>query len=339
MRYFLVGLLLIAQFFATAKPDGKSTCIVFYNVENLFDTKVSAGKSDSEYTPGAAKRWDTKKYSKKITDISNVLASIEPGNFPGLIGLCEVENRQVLSDLVSQKSLSGGKYSIIHFESRDRRGVDIALLFRSDLFRELHSKKIPVGESARAKGSAREMLYAKMIGLPNDTLHIFVAHWHSRSEGQNETEPKRIAAAKSLRFQVDSIFQLRRNAKIIIMGDLNDEPENVSVKVHLGAKQPIQNVLQGQLYNLSYNEFKQGFGTVYYRGKMQMLDNLIVSSAMLNGIKGWIADTSSARIFHAPWMVFRNKSGYLVPFRTYSGNKYQGGVSDHFPVSLVLKRK
>jgi endonuclease/exonuclease/phosphatase family metal-dependent hydrolase len=339
MRYFLIGLLFLLQFYAAAKPDVKSTHVVFYNVENLFDTKVSAGKSDSEYSPGSAKEWDATKYSKKLTDISKVLTSIDPGSFPGIIGLCEVENRLVLSDLVSQKTLSGGKYSIIHKDSHDRRGIDVALLYRNELFRELVSKKIPVGESARAQGSSREMLYAKMIGFPNDTLHIFVAHWHSRAEGQKETEPKRIIAAKSLRFQVDSIFRLNRNAKIIVMGDMNDEPENVSIKNYLGAKQPAAKASAGQLYNLCFEDARQGHGTIYYRGRLLMFDNLIVSGGLINNKKGWIANIGSATVFHQPWMEYRNKNGKIAPNRTYSGNKYLGGVSDHFPVCFRLKKE
>ncbi len=338
MRSLWIGLLLLLQLSLMAQTERKTTSVVFYNVENLFDTRVSKGKSDFEFSPGSVKKWDQKKYAKKLYDISRVLTAADRGNSPSLIGLCEVENRQVLVDLAAQKALAWANYSIVHHESRDRRGIDVALLYRSTLFREISSRKIPVGENAKAQGSSREMLYVKLFSAPADTIHVFVCHWHSRSEGEQKTEPKRILAARTLRAQVDSLFRRNKNTKILIMGDLNDEPVNASVKVGLQARQPGRNNISGQLYNLVYDSDLKSEGTVGYRGKLLMFDQLIVSGALLNGKKGWSVAPASAKVFRTSWMEYRNKNGQISPNRTYTGNHYAGGISDHFPVILILQR-
>ncbi len=339
MRWLWLLPLLFYHFPLLAQPGKGPTTVVFYNVENLFDTKVSKGKSDFEFSPGSPKRWDQKKYSKKISDISRVLASVDPGSKPGIIGLCEVENRKVLEDLTLQNGLNGSGYSIVHKESNDRRGIDLALLYRRDLFRELSSKKIPVGKTPKSRASSREMLYIKLLSSPSDTLHIFVCHWHSRSEGEKATEPKRLLAAQTLRFQVDSLFGRNLKSKILIMGDMNDEPTNASLNSVLQARQTQKNISPGQLYNLLVEADMKGAGTVSYKGKLLMFDNLIVSGTLLNSSKGWTASPGSAKVFRAPWMEFRNGKSQVSPNRTYIGNRYAGGVSDHFPVCLALRRK
>lgn len=338
MRWLWLLPLLLFHFPLLAQPGKRSTTVVFYNVENLFDTKVDKGKSDFEFSPGSAKHWDQKKYSKKINDISRVLASVDPGSMPGIIGLCEVENRKVLEDMTLRDGLNRGNYSIVHKESNDRRGIDLALLYRRDLFRELSSKKIPIGKTPKSRASSREMLYTKLLSSPTDTLHIFVCHWHSRSEGEKATEPKRLLAAQTLRFQVDSLFDRNLKSKILIMGNMNDEPASASVNSYLQAGNPQKKIVTGQLYNLLYENDLKGEGTVSYKGKLLMFDNLIVSGTLLNDSKGWTTSPNTAKVFRAPWMEYRNGKNQVSPNRTYVGNKYAGGVSDHFPVCLVLRR-
>ena len=319
--------------------SAKSTRLLFYNVENLFDTQSSPGKADFEFSPGSDKQWDNQKYTRKLDDIARVLSSATAGDWPGLVGLCEIENRTVLDDLVARKALSRAGYAIVHRDSRDRRGIDVALLYRKPLFSLLSTRNIEVGETAKARGSAREMLYAKMVSLPDDTLHLFVAHWPSRTEGEAQTEAKRVVAAKALRQQVDSLFGRNRSAKIIIMGDLNDEPSNLSVHQHLAAKAPKSKFEPAKLYNLMQPADGRGEGTLYHNGQFLMFDQIIVSGPTIDSRKGWGAVPQTATIFRQPWMEYRNPKGRTVPNRTYMGNRYTGGISDHFPVVVELRRR
>ena len=301
--------------------------VVFYNVENLFDTLDDPHVNDNEFLPASEKEWTTTRYQKKLDDIGEVLVGINSSDLPEIIGLCEVENRTVLEDLLKTKSMSQGQYKIIHQDSPDARGIDVALLYRTNYFEEISHEIISVREIR-----TRDILH--VFGqLGSDKIHFFVNHWPSRVGGLEETEPKRIAVARLLKSKIDELLEEDPASKIIVMGDMNDEPTNHSLSSILGAKEEASG---SQLINLMIPLDEQEFGSYNYQGEWNMLDNLIVSKALLNGTS--FTTEPTGHIYQDEWMEYKNNKGEISPNRTYGGSNYYGGVSDHFPVYMELTR-
>jgi len=301
-----------------------------YNVENLYDTVDDPKIPDEEFLPSSEKKWDAEKYQKKLSDISKVISEVNPLELPEIVGLAEIENQQVLVDLVNTGSLKG-KYGIIHEESPDYRGIDVALIYRKDAFQELSHEVLPVTFSDDPEFKTRDILHVTGK-IRNKLVHIFVNHWPSRIGGDEKTEPKRVLAASVLKQKVDEILSTNPSSRIIIMGDMNDEPANKSLKDTLGAKEPGSGAA---LVNLMFPDDNAGKGTYFYSGNWNMLDNLVVSESILKG-KGIKVEGQKGNIFSSDWMIFKNKSGDKTPNRSYVGNKYVGGVSDHFPVYFKM---
>jgi predicted extracellular nuclease len=312
--------------------------LMFYNVENLFDTKDDSLKNDDEFLPDGARFWTYNRYQEKLQNISRVITAIGGWTPPDIVGLCEVENREVLDELCSKSSLSRLKYKIIHKESPDLRGIDVALLYQPKVFKPITYSAIKVSFPDNSL-ITRDILYVKGTTKNLDTLHIFINHWPSRSGGQIESEPNRIQAAKILRKQVDSIFNENNLSKIVIMGDFNDYPENISISSTLNANQNFDNIESNQLYNLSsYLQKNIIYGSHKFDGEWGILDQIIVSGALLNEKEGLSTSTINAHIFYADFLLeddpnFSGKQN----FRTYVGFKYHGGFSDHLPVFLDLE--
>jgi predicted extracellular nuclease len=328
---FLIVLSIIITVSIYAQDN--TATIMFYNVENLFDTIDDSLIIDEEFTPEGKKQWTTERYRKKLNDIAKVVSSVNEQKLPVIAGFCEVENRSVLEDLIKTESLKSVNYKIVHEDSPDSRGIDVGLIYNSNQFTYLSHISIPVNTGTEYK--VRDILYTKGILYDADTIHIFVNHWKSRSGGQEETEPQRIKCAETLRKEVDLILESNRNAKILIMGDLNDEPKNKSIFETLKANNSDDN---SSLFNLMLEQSKAGKGTHSYRGNWSMLDNLIVSHNFLNDTNGFVVDGKSGHIFSADWITFQNRNGQESPNRTYGGPNYYGGYSDHYPVYLVLKK-
>ncbi len=320
-------------------PEQEFT-VVFYNVENLFDTEDEPGKEDDEFTPGSKLAWDQEKYNKKINDLAHVISLVNPSELPEIVGLAEVENDKVLDDLVLSEQLKKGNYSVIHYDSPDERGIDVALIFRPDEFTAEYSKPVPVVFPFDSTETVRDILYVKGKTKDGEIIHFFINHWKSRSEGVPETEPKRIFTAIILRKEIDLIMNREPDAKIIIMGDLNDEPTNRSVHEMLAANNKRKNVNPRELYNLMYDMHNNGnVGSYFYRGTWNMLDNLIISQPLLNNKSGYHTDFDGGKIFRQEWMLYKDeKYKESVPNRTYGGPEYYGGISDHFPVYVTLKK-
>ncbi|MCK5029032.1 MAG: endonuclease [Bacteroidales bacterium] len=312
--------------------DNNAT-IMFYNVENLFDTIDDPLITDEEFTPEGKKQWTTERYQKKLNDIAKVISSVNENELPVIAGLCEIENRTVLHDLIKTEALKSINYKIVHEDSPDSRGIDVGLIYNSDEFTYLSHKTIPINTSSKYK--VRDILYAKGILYGEDTIHIFVNHWKSRSGGQQETEPQRIKCAETLRKEVDLILESNKNAKILIMGDLNDGPKNTSIFESLNAN---NSNYEGSLFNIMLELSETGKGTHSYRGNWDMLDNLIVSNHFLNDKNGFVVDGKTGHVFSADWITYENKNGVKSPSRTYGGPNYYGGYSDHYPIYLILKK-
>ena len=305
--------------------------VVSYNVENLFDTVDDPKIPDEEFLPESEKKWDNKAYQKKLNDLVKVISEVNPSELPEMVGLVEVENRAVLEDLVNTSQLKN-RYNIIHEESPDYRGIDVALIYRRDAFQEITHEVLPVLFPDDPNFKTRDILHVTGK-IRNKTVHIFVNHWPSRIGGEDKTEPKRVLAASVLKIKTDQILTAEPKARIVIMGDMNDEPENKSLKETLGAGSPDSD---SKLANLMFPDAAAGLGTYFYSGNWNMLDNIVVSKPVIKG-KGFKVENKKGYIFSSEWMVFTNKNGAKTPNRTYVGNKNVGGVSDHFPVYFKMR--
>lgn len=333
----------------TKKPESKQEnkesknnrnfTVAFYNVENLFDTEDDPKKRDEDFLPSSKKKWTIDRYQKKLKDLSKVLSAIDKNDLPEIIGLAEVENKKVVEDLAKEKSLSGGNYKVVHEESPDKRGIDVALMYKDDSFKYLFHKAIPIKFSFDKRTTTRDILYVKGVATStNETMHIFVNHWSSRRGGQEKSEPKRVQAAKVLRAEVEKIQTKNPNAKIIIVGDMNDEPNNKSIHETLKATGN-KSATSGELFNLMYEKDKQKLGTHSYKGKWGMLDNIIISRSLLKSENGYHTTFDGGKIFKEDWILYNNtKAGHKTPSRTYGGRNYFGGYSDHLPVYVTLSK-
>lgn len=311
--------------------------VVFYNVENLFDTIDNPETEDDEFTPEGKKKWNTARYNKKLKDLSWVTANININELPEIIGLAEVENKQVVEDLARQDLLKKGKYVVVHEEGDDVRGIDLALMYRKDALKNVSHESLKVELTEKSDYKPRDILYVKGTA-DGQNFHIFVNHWKSRRGGQAETEQRRIDAAKRVREKVNDITEADPLAKIIVMGDMNDEPSNKSLNEVLFATNRTSGVKLEELYNLMYDKHLNGQGTYNYRGDWNMLDNLIVSQTLMQG-KGYTVTPDGGEIFFDRKILYDNpKVGYYTPSRTY-GRKYYGGFSDHLPVYFMMRNE
>jgi predicted extracellular nuclease len=318
-----------------------SLTVMFYNVENLFDTSDDSLTTDEEFLPQSPKKWDREKYFEKISDIAQVISSVNEKELPSLVGLAEVENSKVLEDLVSAPKLKKGKYRIVHFDSKDERGIDVALLYNTDEIELIESKTIPVSFGKEVKDLTRDILYAKCRIKGDRIVNVFVNHWPSRSPGQEESEMKRVMAALTLRKEVDNILNIDNEAAILIMGDFNDEPTNRSLFQILNATNKLKNAHYRDLYNLMFDIHNLGGeGSITYNEKWQMFDQIIVSQSLLSSGGGYHLSPTGGKVFKNSQVLVRDQvTGTQIINRTYSGDKYLGGVSDHLPVYAIMKKE
>ncbi len=306
--------------------------IAFYNLENLFDTINDPETLDDNFTPKGRKAWNTKRYKRKLNKLGNVIAQLgaDRSHFsPAIIGVVEVENQTVLTDLVATNYLKKHHYGIVHYDSPDERGIDVALLYKKELFKLLHSETFPLYLEGKNgdRDYTRDVLLVKG-NLNGELIYVLVNHWPSRRSGEDKTEGKRIKAAELNSFIVEKINSETENAKIIIMGDFNDDPSNVSVKKHL---------VNNTFYNPMERLINTGNGTLNYKKTWHLFDQIIFSKNFFNkevGTHSFKYAEVFDRYFLKEW-----KGKYKGnPFRTYIGKWYQGGFSDHFPVYVYLKK-
>ncbi len=316
--------------------------IMFYNTENLFDTEDDPETSDSEFLPEGARYWSDSRYKQKLSNIYKVIVAVGEWDLPKLVGLSEIENRKVLNDLLNYTPLYKTDYKIIQYESPDARGIDVALLYRSDYFTPVAQRAIRVVWPASiGSGTTRDILYVKGVTANGDTLNVYVNHWPSRWGGQMETEEKRMFVAKMVKNHSDSILNDNPQANIIIMGDLNDYPTDRSLTESLKANTSFDRIKSDKLYNLSYylQEVKK-LGTHKYNGQWGILDQIIVSGALLDTVGNIYTTPDDAHVFNADFLLEPDdKFPGKRPDRTYIGFKYHGGYSDHLPTYIDLKKR
>lgn len=313
--------------------------VTFYNVENLFDTVNDSLIFDDERTPEGSYRWTSPRYEKKIEHISAVLSQIGTAitkSSPDIIGLCEIENRKVIQDLIHHPNLRDKDYGVIHFDSPDERGIDVAFLFKkaSYLPTSFKSYRLLLFDDLGERNYTRDQLVVSGI-LDGEEIYFIVNHWPSRRGGPSKSKPDRIKAAQLNKRIIDSIKDLNWNSKIISMGDFNDDPRDDSFKKVLktvGKKGQLDSL---GLFNPMEKLFKKGIGSLAYRDKWNLFDQFFMTASLANENrqtysfwKAMVYDPSHLKTAEGKY------SGY--PFRTYSGSSYSGGYSDHFPVYLYL---
>ncbi len=339
--FILLAFLLLA---VCPKADAQKQpyAVVFYNLENLFDTIPSPGVFDREFTPGGSKVWNSSKYWKKIGNIEQVFFEIAKTvkSYPAVIGVCELENRNVLEDVVAAPKLAKANYDIVHYDSPDARGVDVALLYRPDMFKVEGSKSLRVTLPGQPDFKTRDVLMVWGL-MGGERFCFFVNHWPSRLGGQAASESKRVEAAKVVRRAVDSISGVYPDMKVVIMGDLNDDPVCRSLTEGLGAKGKPSEVKAGDLFNPYVAMFKAGYGTLAYQDGWNLFDNMVVNENLLNASSGKLKLRKHGKfygyIFDRPFLHQQSGRYKGYPLRTFVGDTFQGGYSDHFPVYLLIE--
>lgn len=315
--------------------------VMFYNTENLFDTVDNPEKEDDEFTPEGLRRWTRTRYRRKLNQIAKVISSAGEWDIPALVGLCEVENDQVLNELTRYSPLRKMHYRYVLTDSGDRRGINLALLYQRERFRYLEHHCIKIRFPDNPERQTRDILHVSGIVASLDTLDVFVCHFPSRREGQQATAPDRMQAARTLRSYVDSLFEVRARAQVVLMGDFNDEPSDASLKTGLQAGDlPGKNegICGKQLYNPFLQVEKNSrTGTYKYRDRWNFLDQIIVSGNLLLPDNPLTLTPGSAAVFQPSFLLVEDSThGGKRPKKTYHGYKYEGGYSDHLPVFIDL---
>ncbi|PRX57053.1 endonuclease [Flagellimonas meridianipacifica] len=303
--------------------------LAFYNLENFFDTKDDAYVLDDDFTPEGFKKWDESKFRRKTKKLAKTISRIGEGDstlHPILVGMAEVENKTVINELLSTKSLKDLDYAYVHFNSPDERGIDTALVYDPKHFSVIEAETIPllVDNGNGERDLTRDILYVHGK-LHEEEVHVFVNHWPSRRDGAEKTSPKRIKAADTIIQKLASIPE--ENPNCIIMGDFNDDPKSESIQRLMDT---------GKFINPMQSLLSPNSGSANYKGEWSLFDQILLSHSFLNFEKG-THSFKKAKIF-APKFLKEWKGKYKGnPFRTYAGKKYLGGYSDHFPVYVVLK--
>ncbi len=316
------------------KRDDNAFRLAFWNVENLFDLENDSLKNDDAFTPEGENRYTFARYKKKSNGIGQTILALGGYEPPELVGLCEVESRWVMDGLTKFGPLKNAGYEIIHEDSPDWRGIDVACIYRPEKFNLILYKYYRVVFPFAPDRATRDVLYVKGI-LPNDdTLHVFFNHWPSRYGGQFASEQGRQFVADLVREKVDSLNQRFHEPLIVITGDFNDEPDDISLVENLKAKLSPNDTRSGDLVNLSF-PIKYKFGTHSFGGEWGVLDHVIVSHSLLQEGSTYTLP-GNIGIYDAPWLLKKNAAGNDVPHRTFQGPAYQGGYSDHLPIFLDI---
>lgn len=314
-------------------------CIGFWNVENLYDT-LDGPNDDAEYLPNSAKQWNSARYERKLQHLAHVIGEMGTDVQPdGLVcmGLSEVENRGVVEDLISTPPLDKRHYKIVHHDSPDRRGVDVAFIYNPKYFTLLHEKSYPLHDPTDSLFRTRDLLVVTGL-MDGDTLNILVNHWPSRYGGEKRSLPKRKLAADLGRHVIDSLLARNADARIMYMGDLNDDPVDPSVRKFLNTTGDKELAVGKKLFNPMYDLYRKGIGSLAWRDSWNLFDQIILSPALVTGAGG-VLRYYGVRVYNKPYLrqTEGNFAGY--PLRTYVGDGYVGGYADHFPVYVILVKE
>ena len=336
----LVSYLDIASLKAQEQQAYKVGLIGFYNLENLFDTIDDPLKDDGEFTPQGTNQWNTEKYLAKLHNMAYAISTIGTDISPdgvAVLGMSEMENRTVLEDLVAQPELKNRNYQVVHYDSPDRRGVDVGLLYNPKYFKLVSSKSYRTIVPDQPDFITRDQLLVSGL-FDGEMMHFIVMHWPSRYGGEKRSMPGRVAAAELCRHIADSILREDQNAKIIMMGDFNDYPDNKSITKYLRASGDMKDLRDGEFYNPMYDLHKKGYGTNYYRDVPGVLDQTIMTQGLLPTDYSTY-QFKNAKVHNKEFLKQHGGKYNGYPFRTFGGGVWMGGYSDHFPVYVILLKK
>lgn len=343
MKRTLLSLLCIAVMLAAFAQ--KPYKVVFYNLENLFDTINDPNKNDEEYLPEGARKWSTYRYNKKLENMARVLfdVALQDKNFPAVIGVSEIENRLVLEDLIAQPKLAKANYQIVHYDSPDRRGVDCAFFYHPNQFKLEGSEAHRISFPGRPNFLTRDLvaMWGKIEGEP---FYFIVSHWPSRLGGKERSQYSRDFVAAKCKHICDSVRKVNPATKVVIMGDFNDDATDKSVVEVLGAKGDINELEANDMYNPFYAMFKAGYGTLGYRDAWNLFDNIVVSENLATGSTGALKIKKNengkfyGNIFSRPYMMQKEGQYKNYPLRSFVGSNFQNGYSDHLPVYIYIAK-
>lgn len=334
-----VLLALVAVFCFAQKPYK----VVFYNVENFFDTIDDPQVLDEEFSPSGPKRWNSAKYYKKLENIERVLYDIAAidKDYPIVIAVSEIENRAVLEDIVSSPKLAPANYRISHFDSPEARGVDAAFIYRPDVFKLKGAVSVRAIVPQLPDFNTRDI--STMWGtIEGEPFYFMAIHWPSRIGGAAASEFKRIAIGEQMRRMKDSVLRIDPATKVVAMGDFNDDPTNRSMVEALGAKPNIKKLEPGQFFNPFYEMLRAGEGTLAYQDAWNIFDNIVMTENLATGSTGELKLQKApgskywGNIFKRTYMLQREGQFKGYALRTYVGNNFMGGFSDHFPVYIYI---
>jgi len=308
--------------------------VMFYNTENFFDTEKSSKKDDGDFTPDGKLHWTVGRYYNKLNNLAKVITAAGEWDSPAIIGLSEVENERCMTDLTQHSLLRAQDYRYVITHCDDARGVNVALMYQRDKFKYLSHKAYKIKFPQNIRKATRDILHVSGLIQTGDTLDVFVCHFPSRRNGEQESEPDRIFTASVLKSKTDSLMRIRKKANIIILGDFNDEPVNQSLLKTLMALPPEKDANPSNLYNLFYKYAKQNnVGTYKYGRQWNVLDQIIVSGNLFDRSQKFHVLPETATIFQRDFMMEKDSSnGGKKPFKTYTGMRHTGGYSDHLPV-------
>ncbi len=339
LSIFIFVLLTSASLFAQKNFQIKT--VAFYNLENLFDTINDPTKNDEASPMMEIKENRSAIYQKKLNNMAKVLSEIgtkEAKNSPVILGVSEIENRKVLEDLTQTSYLKDKNYEIIHYDSPDLRGIDVALLYQPNYFRPIHHEpfELKLWNENGTRIYTRDQLLVSGY-LDDELIHIIVNHWPSRRGGEEKSRSKREKAAYLITQIIEKIKLSDPNPKIIIMGDLNDDPTNSSLKTVLKTKAIKANVQEGDIYNPTEDMFRRGQNTLVYRDNINLFDQIMFTSPLLTTKKDYSTyKMYKVNVFNPRYLTTQTGKYKGYPYRSFSRSTFIGGYSDHYPIYMYL---
>ncbi|HQQ93944.1 MAG TPA: endonuclease/exonuclease/phosphatase family protein [Bacteroidia bacterium] len=346
MKHLLILILLLVQA-SEVKPqelkknkDYYVAAIGFWNLENLYDTLDDRWKNDEDFTPEGTKAWTGERYRKKLENLSEAIekmATEYTADGLAVLGLCETENRKVVEDLVNTEALRSRQYQVIHVEGPDARGVDPSFVYNPRYFKPLHYCAYPVKVITDPLHKTRDILVLSGTFL-GEPMAFLVNHWPSRRGGESASRPNRNYAAKLARHIADSIAIQDPGMKILVMGDLNDDPVNESVQNCFGTYANYEHPDSLRYFNPMEQLYKKGIGSLAWQDSWNLFDQMLLNGNLLKGeFLSW--EYLGARVFNPRFLRSDLPQDKGYPLRTFSGARYTGGYSDHFPVYILLAKE
>lgn len=344
MKHFAVFLIAVAlPLLGIAQKNAyKIGSIGFYNLENLFDTLDAPDVRDEDFTPQGSYHYNTEIYVDKLSHLARVISELGTALTPdgvSILGIAELENIKPLEDLLQQPAIKSRNYQIVHYDSPDERGIDVALIYQAKYFKVLSSRpvRVPLPNVNGDQDFTRDILFVSGL-YDGEPLHIMVNHWPSRVGGEAASQPLRNLAASICKNIADSLVQADPHAKIIIMGDLNDDPSSPSMRQVLNAKAQKDEVKPGGMFNTMFEFYKKGIGTLAYQDAWSLFDQIVVSYGLINPEVGGF-QFYQAHVHNQAYMMQQTGQFKGYPLRTFVGANYMGGYSDHFPTYIYLVKK